>query len=145
MEPKINFRIQGIPHAAVEQEEDDRTRLIRRLVHQVQIHPQTEMHQPPMRRVIATKNSFTEESQQMIHNMGNVDCFGLCENLFQNPVFIQSIVLDRRHRPTVLVGHYLIPTEYTEDGRPRRKFNALTFPCFVIPKRNTPWCSLRES
>ena len=28
MEPNIDLRIQGIPHAAVEQEEDDRTRLI---------------------------------------------------------------------------------------------------------------------
>ena len=38
MEPQIDFRIQGISHAAVEREEDDRIRLIGRLVHQVKNH-----------------------------------------------------------------------------------------------------------
>ena len=35
MEPKVDFRIQGLSHAAVEQEEDSRTRLIERQVRQV--------------------------------------------------------------------------------------------------------------
>ena len=39
MEPKIDLRIQGTPHAAVEQEEDSRPRLIGRLVHAVMHHP----------------------------------------------------------------------------------------------------------
>ena len=38
MGPKIDFRVQGFPHAAVVQE-DERTRGIRRLVHQVKNHP----------------------------------------------------------------------------------------------------------
>ena len=39
IEPNIDLRVHGLPHAAVEQEEDDRIRLFRRFVHQVQNHP----------------------------------------------------------------------------------------------------------
>ena len=72
MEPKIDFRIQGISHAAVEQEEDDRIRLIGRLVHQVKNNPNKvaliadlQSNHP--------YNPFSEESKHMIHNLGNVE------------------------------------------------------------------------
>ena len=39
MEPKIDFVIESLSHAAVEQAEDGHTRLIRRLVHHVKNHP----------------------------------------------------------------------------------------------------------
>ena len=44
MEPKIDFRIQGISHAAVEREEDDRQRLIRSPVHGVKKSSKQETH-----------------------------------------------------------------------------------------------------
>ena len=43
MESKNEFRIPGIPRAAVEQEEDRRTRLVGGLVHQVFKHPNTDV------------------------------------------------------------------------------------------------------
>ena len=78
MKPKIGFRIHGISHAEVEQEENNRTRLIRRLVRQV-------LHHPNKDALIADLqsnhpyNPFSEESKQMIHHEENVECFELCE------------------------------------------------------------------
>ena len=78
MEPKMDTSIQGILHAEVEQYEDDRIRLIRRLVHQVKTHPNKDA-------LIADLQSnhpyspFSEEAKQMIRNLGIVECFVLCE------------------------------------------------------------------
>ena len=78
MEHKIDFRIQGIPHAAVEQEEDDGIRLIRRLVHQVKNHPNKDALIADLQSN-RTYNPFSKESRQMLHTMGNVECSELCE------------------------------------------------------------------
>ena len=78
MEPIIDFAIQGIPHAAVEQDEDDRTRLIRRIVHQVMNHLKKEALIAILQNN-RTCSPLSEESKKMNHNMGNVECFQLCE------------------------------------------------------------------
>ena len=73
-EPKIGFRIQGIPHAAVGQDEDDRIRLIRMLVHQVKNLAHKDALIADMQKN-RTYNPFSEESNKMFHNMVNVECF----------------------------------------------------------------------
>ena len=76
MELKIDFRIQGASHAAVEEEEDNRTRLIKSLVHQVKNHP----NKDALTADLQSNRSyilFSEESKQMIHTLGNVECFEL--------------------------------------------------------------------
>ena len=57
-ELEIDFRIQGIPQAAVEQE-DERTRGIERLVHLIKNHSNQSA-------------SFSTESKKVIHNLENV-------------------------------------------------------------------------
>ena len=76
-EPKIDFRIQGIPHAAVEPE-DDRIRVIRRLVRQVKNNRNKDASIADLQNN-CTHNRFSEESEKIIHNMENVECFELCE------------------------------------------------------------------
>ena len=61
MEPKIDFRIQGIPNTAVEQDEDDRIPLIRRAVHQVKNHPNKDALFVDLPNN-GTYNPFSEES-----------------------------------------------------------------------------------
>ena len=82
------------PNAA-EQEEDDRIRLIGRLVHQVKNHPNRDSLIAELKNN-RTYNSFGEKSEKMI-NMGNVE-FELCEisSKIQGSVLLK--VLNRRHR-----------------------------------------------
>ena len=119
MERKIDFRIQGVSHAAVEQEEDSRTRLIRRLVHQVMRHPNKDasiadlQSKPPY-------NPLSEESKQMIHTMGNEECIEPCEI---SPK-VQCFCCLRYWTEGVVycTCGCLVPTEFAklEDGKIRR-------------------------
>ena len=81
---------------AVEQEEDDRIRFVRRLVHQVKNHPNKDALITKLENN-RTYNSIGEESKKMI-NMGNVECFELCKisSKIQGSVLLK--VLNRRHR-----------------------------------------------
>ena len=77
MELQIDFRIPGIPHAAVEQE-DDRIREIRRQVRQVKSHPKKDALISDLQNH-CTNNPLSEESKKIGRNMVNVECFELCE------------------------------------------------------------------
>ena len=79
MEPKIDVRIQGLSHAAVEQDEDSRTRLIEIQVHQVKNHPNKDALIAELQSNRPFINPLKEESKQMILTPGNVYCFDLCE------------------------------------------------------------------
>ena len=74
---KFNFRIQGVSNAAVEPDEDNRTRLIRRLVHQVMHHPNKDAWIADLQNN-RPFHPLSKESKQMIPTMGNVECFELC-------------------------------------------------------------------
>ena len=76
-ELKIDFRTKDIPHAAFEQE-DERIRETRRLVHQVKNHSSNDALIEDLQKN-CTNNSFSEESKKIIHNLGNVECFRMCE------------------------------------------------------------------
>ena len=77
MEPTREFRIQGLSHAAVEQEEDSRTRLIRRLVHQV-MHPNKDALTVDLQSNRPCTVLSKEESKHVIHTVENVECVELC-------------------------------------------------------------------
>ena len=77
MGPKIDFRVQGFPHAAVVQE-DERTRGIRRLVHQVKNHPNKGALIAEL-KTTCTYNPFREQSKKKNHNLVCVEYFELCE------------------------------------------------------------------
>ena len=89
-----------------------------------------------------TYNPFSEKSKQMIHNVGNVECFELCE--ISSNIQCSSC---RKYWAEGIVyctcGTSLIPTDLT--GRlTEERFDALTIPHIVIKKGNTRWCSSRE-
>ena len=68
MELKMHLTIQGIPHVAVEQDEDERIREIRRSVHQIKNHPNKGALIAELQNN-RTYNPFSGESKNMIHNM----------------------------------------------------------------------------
>ena len=66
---KLTSENPGIPHAAVEQDEDDRIRVIRKLVHQVKNRPNKDASIADLQNN-RTYNPFSEESKKMIPNVG---------------------------------------------------------------------------
>ena len=118
-------------HAAVEREEHNRTRLIRRLVRQVMHHS----HKDALIADLQSSRTYTpysKESKQMIHTMGNVECFWLCEIspkvqcLYCLNCWIEGIVY-------CTCATCLFPTESTRKLN-RERFDALTVLNFLIKK-----------
>ena len=68
---KIDFRIPGIPQAAVEQE-DKRARGIQRLAHMIKMHSNHSVSVKDLQKTDAY-NHFSEESKKVIHNLGHVE------------------------------------------------------------------------
>ena len=124
-ELKIDLRIQGIPQAAVEQE-DERTREVRRSVH-LKNHPNKDALTADMQKY-CTYNPCSEESKKIFHNLGNVECFELCEMSSKcsncSLYWAQCIVC-------CTCGTCLIPTEYTR-RLTKEKFDALSIPNFLL-------------
>ena len=110
----------------------DEPRLIRSLVYQVKNHPNKYalIADLPSNRPY---NPFSEESKQMVHTLGNVECFELWEISpgLQYPYcrkyWTESIVY-------CACGACLIPSESTRKLN-RVRFDALTIPNFVIATR----------
>ena len=70
----IDFRVSGLPHAVVKQEENFR---VRELVKKIESHP----HREALQAEDNAYNPFSEESKVMIRDMGNVELFELCETI----------------------------------------------------------------
>ena len=76
-EININFRVSGLPHAVVKQAENSR---VHELVKKIESHPHREDLQADLQRSNAY-NPFSEKSEKMIRDMGNVDLFEFCETI----------------------------------------------------------------
>ena len=71
----IDFKVSGLPHAVVKQAENFR---VRELVKKIESHP----HRRALQADLKTKqHPFSEESEKMIRDMGNVELFALCETI----------------------------------------------------------------
>ena len=80
MLPTIDYRIQGLPHSTVEQEDNTRKEVANKLIHQFETHPDREALKADLRQNQAY-NPFSEKSKNMTHGMGNVEYFEMCEDL----------------------------------------------------------------
>ena len=74
---KVDHRIQGRPHAAVQQGDDARSQFISNLVYQIQNHPNKDALIADLQQN-QSYNPFFEKSKKMIHDMGNVEYFEMC-------------------------------------------------------------------
>ena len=73
----IDFRVSGLPHAVVKQAENFR---VRELVKKIESHPHREALQADLQQN-NVYNPFSEESKEMIRDMGNVEIFESCETI----------------------------------------------------------------
>ena len=87
----IDFRVSGLPRAVVKQAENFR---VRELVKKIESHPHRQALQADVQQKKKKNayNPFSEESKEMIREMGNVELFELCEKFrkcnAQNAFFI---------------------------------------------------------
>ena len=76
-EVDIDFRVSGLPHAVVKQNENSR---FRELVKKIENHPHRQVLQADLQQNNAY-NPFSEKSKKMIKDMINVELFELCETI----------------------------------------------------------------
>ena len=76
-EVDIDFRVSGLPHAAVKQAENSR---VRELVKKIENHAHRQALQDDLQQNYAY-NRFCEKSKKMIKDMGSVELFELCETI----------------------------------------------------------------
>ena len=70
---------QGVPHEEPQQDEaNSRKRYIGRAVHEIMLHPNNDALIAELRRNTPYTH-FSEESKQMIHTLGHVESFELCQ------------------------------------------------------------------
>ena len=73
----IDFRVSGLPHAVVKQAESFR---VRELVKKIENHPHRQASQADLQQNNAY-NPFSDESNAMIREMGNVESSEICETI----------------------------------------------------------------
>ena len=69
----IDYRIQGIPHSAVQKEQSNRRDIFKILIQHFEMHPKKDLNKTE------EFNSFSEKSKQLITSTGNTEYFELCE------------------------------------------------------------------
>ena len=106
MEPQIDFRIQGISHATVEREEDNRTQLIGRLAQHVMYHPNKDALIADL-QCNRPYHLLSEESKKMTHEF-----FELCE-IFPKMQCPYCLKYWTEGIVCCTCGTYLVPTEFT--------------------------------
>ena len=93
-EEDIDFNIPGLPHSAVKQLHGAS---VRELVQKIENHP----HRHALQRDLQQRqqfNPFSQESKDMIREVGNIELCELLDTELQSTVQSMSIILGRRHR-----------------------------------------------
>ena len=75
---EIDFRIQELPHSTVQEQDHTRKEAVQKLIHQFETHPNREALQTDMKQNNAF-NPSSEQSEEMIYRMGNMEYFEICE------------------------------------------------------------------
>ena len=78
MFPKVDYRIQGLPHSTVGQEDNTRKEVVNKLILHFETHPDREALQGELKQSRAF-NPFSEQSKEMIHSKGTMEYFEICE------------------------------------------------------------------
>ena len=86
----IDFRIQGLPHPAVQKEDYDRREMVNKLIHQFDTHPNRDSLMEDLNKT-EEFNQFSEKSKELITSMGNTEYLELCEISSKIPWFYCSL------------------------------------------------------
>ena len=123
-----DFRVSGLPHAVVKQEENFR---VREFVKKIESHPHREALQADLQQN-NVYNPFSDDAKAMIREMGNVELFGLCETTQKVQCsecllfWIQGVIY-------CTCGHLSVESESSQHFNQWR-LDALSIPHYVIKK-----------
>ena len=124
----IDFRVPGLSHAVVKEAENFR---VQELVKKIESHPHREALQADLQQN-NVYNPFSNNSKEMIRELGNVELFELCETV-PKVQCSQCLLYWNQGIIYCTCGQFLVESES------RRKFNklrldALSIPHYVIKK-----------
>ena len=124
----IDFRVPGLSHAVVKEADNFR---VQELVKKIESHPHREALQADLKQN-NVYNPFSNNSKEMIRELGNVEFFELCESI-PKVQCSQCLLCLNQGMIYCTGGQCLV------EGESRRKFNklrldALSIPHYVIRK-----------
>ena len=138
-EEDIDFNVPGAPHSTVKQLHGAS---VRDLIQKIENHPNRHALQRDLQQS-QSFNPFSQESKEMIHEVGNVE---LCELLDMEPKAQCKVCLSYWDAGIVYCtcGHFL--RNGTEENRKFVQYtmDLLSIPNYYIKKRATPRAPLRE-
>ena len=74
----VDYRIPGIPHSTVQQQDTNRKETVKKLIQQFGNHPNKESFLQDLNKT-EMKKAFSEKSKKLIADMGNTEIFEFCE------------------------------------------------------------------
>ena len=74
----VDYRIPGIPHSAIQQQDTSRRETVKKLIQQFESHPNKEFFLQDLNKTEEI-NMFSERSKKLITDMGSTEIFELCE------------------------------------------------------------------
>ena len=125
----IDFRVSGLPHAVLKQDENFR---VRELVRKIDSHPHRQALQSDLQQSNAC-NPFSEKSKKMIRDMGNVELLESCETI-PKVHCSECLLYWNQGRVFCTSGHLLSENESSRHLHQWR-LDALSIPTYVIKKR----------
>ena len=130
----IDFKIPGLPHSTVKQLQ---SASVSELIQKIENHPNRDLQQSQ------SFNPFSQESKQMIHEVGNIE---LCELLDMEPKTQCKVCLSYWNIGIVYCtcGHFL--RKGTEENKKFVQYtmDLLSIPNYYIKKGRPPRAPLRE-
>ena len=73
-----DFRIQGLPHTTVQEQDHSRKEAVQKLIHHFETRPNREALQADLKQNHAF-NPLSEQSKEIIYSTGNMEYFEMCE------------------------------------------------------------------
>ena len=124
----IDFRVCGLPHAAVKQAENFR---VRELVKKIESNPHREALQAILQQN-TVYNPFSDDAKAMIREMGNVELFKLCKTI-PKVQCSQYLLYWNQGVIYCTCGHLLVESESSQHFN-KWRLDALSIPHYVIKK-----------
>ena len=127
----VDYRIPGILRSAVEQQDTNRKDKVKRLIQQIESHPDRESFLQDLNQTEKIKK-FSEKSQKMSADMNNTEIFVLCETSSKkqcpdcNLSWEIGIVY-------CACGRCLKPSQRTEEID-KNNYDVLSIPGYVVKK-----------
>ena len=138
---EIDFRIQGLPHSAVQEHDHIRKQAVQKLIHQFENHPNKEALQEDQQQKSAF-NPFSEKSKKIIYSMGNMEHFEICE-ITSNIQCLNCMTYWPEGIVYCTCGTCLRPSDNVRKLNSDR-LNVLSILNYVIKKGAVPWETPRE-